>query len=245
MSVVCGGPVQASWRTLLCARLRLLAALATCVAAAPAAADDYRLLEIDGLRMKWGAPDLGSGAAVTYGFATETARFPDAVNCRALAPIELIEGAWGGRPERLAAVAAEAFAMWSKAANLRFRPAAVGEAPDILIGVQAEPRRIAFANVWHATMAARDGVAPLTRATICFNPHRAWSIDVSTPPGAIDLTSVLAHEIGHAIGLDHPGATGALMGYEVRNGLDALLPGDIAGAVALYGRPGDAEAPAD
>jgi hypothetical protein len=48
---------------------------------------------------------------------------------------------------------------------------------------------------------------------------------------------VLAHEIGHTIGLDHPGATGALMGYRNQGNIDWLMPGDIAGAVALYGPP--------
>ena len=39
--------------------------------------------------------------------------------------------------------------MWSREATCGFRPAAPGEAPDILIGAQGAPQRIAFANVWH------------------------------------------------------------------------------------------------
>ena len=96
------------------------------------------------------------------------------------------------------------------------------------------PERVAFANVWHGEAAA--GVAPLTRATICFNPELAWTSGIGpVPPGRLDLETVLAHEIGHAIGLDHPGATGALMGYSNQGSIDHLMPGDIAGAVALYG----------
>ena len=211
-----------------------LLAVALIAAAVPAAAAGYRLLELDGVQVKWGAPEPGTGAEVSYGFATAETSFPDAINCRALAPMAELAPAWGHDPARLAEIAAGAFAIWSREVDLRFRPAVAGEAPDILIGAEGEPVRIAFANVWHGE--GRDGVAPLTRATICLNPLVAWS-DGETPAaaGALDLRTVLAHEIGHAIGLDHPGAEGALMGFSNQGDIDRLMPGDIAGAVALYG----------
>jgi hypothetical protein len=209
-----------------------LVALALCVAPAAAAeAAAFRLLRIDGVHVKWGRPTPGSGAAVTYGFATAKASFPDAINCRELAPM----AALAARPA-VERAAAAAFAMWSRAADVAFRPAGPGETPDILIGAQARPKGIAFANVWHG--APDRGVAPLTRATICLNPTLAWTIgDGPVPDGALDLSTVLAHEIGHAIGLDHPGAAGALMGYSNQGSMDALMPGDVAGARAIYGPP--------
>jgi Matrixin len=110
--------------------------------------------------------------------------------------------------------------------------------PDILIGAQAVPRRIAFANVWHDAEAAAGAIAPLTRATICLNPLIPWEIGpVPVALGGLDLRVALAHEIGHAIGLDHPGPSGTLMGYRTQPELDGLMPGDVAGARALYGRP--------
>ena len=69
------------------------------------------------------------GAEVSYGFADADAAFPDAINCRELAPMAELAPAWCDDPARLAAVAAGAFAMWSREADLRFRPAAPGERP--------------------------------------------------------------------------------------------------------------------
>jgi hypothetical protein len=128
--------------------------------------------------------------------------------------------------------------MWSLAAGVAVLPARAGETPDILNGAQGEPQRIAFANVWHDAAAAAGGVAPLTRATVCLNPDLPW-LSARAEPGreAHDLRTVLAHEIGHAIGLDHPGAGRALMGFRNQGPLAALLPGDVAGALALYGPP--------
>jgi hypothetical protein len=220
-------------RRVHCMVLGLLVALA-----APAGrAADFRLLVVDGLLVKWGAPKLGSGATVSYGFATARHSFPDAVNCEELAPMQGLSKAWDGDKARLGRIVAAAVGMWSAGADLAFRPARPGEAPDILIGAQGKPRRIAFANVWHDPARASRGVAPLVRATICLNPRLPWADEASASATAFDLGTVLAHEIGHAIGLDHPGATGALMGYRNHGDIDRLMSGDVAGAVALYGPP--------
>lgn len=201
-----------------------------------AQADEYRLLRIGGLLLKWDAPVLGAGAEVSYGFATTRESFADAVNCGEMAPMAAMAPAWEHDPARLERLTAEAFAMWSGAADIVFRRATAGEAPDILIGAQARPRRIAFANVWRDADAAREGVAPLTRATICFNPNVPWTTEGPDPRARRpDLRTALAHEIGHAIGLDHPGARGTLMGFEDQGPQSGLKPGDVAGAIALYG----------
>lgn len=196
------------------------------------AAGDYRLLRLDGVRLKWDAPVPGTPARVSYGFVTERAAFPDAINCRDLAPLDQTSPVWGEGAARLREIVAQAFAMWSRVAAIVFRPAATGETPDILIGAEGTPSKIAFTNVWHTYPAPAAAMASLDRATICLNPKAGWG---APGPDGLDVRTVLAHEIGHAIGLDHPGATGALMGYSNQGGLAGLMPGDIAGAVALYG----------
>lgn len=210
----------------------VLLAAALMASGSGASADAYRLLQLDGVHLKWDDPRLGTPADVSYGFATAPASFPDAINCREIAPLETLAPVWGRDPARLAAIVRSAFEMWSRAAAIVFRPAIAGEAPDILIGAQGIPRKIAFTNVWHAEPPPGSPMASLTRATICFNAGAAWN-----RPG-VDFRTVLAHEIGHAIGLDHPGATGALMGYSNQGELDGLMPGDAAGASVLYGASG-------
>ncbi len=200
-------------------------------------ADGFKLLEIGGYHVKWGAAALGQGAGtVTYGFVRSPTSFPGARNCPTLVPADGIAAAAGVDSRRLQTLAAAAVELWSGAADIAFRPAEAGETPDILIGAEGSPHGIAFADVRDDRAQAVSGVAPLTSATICLNPAVAWT-DGGGVPGALDLRTVLAHEIGHAIGLDHPGPTGALMGYRDQGDIDRLMSGDIAGVQRLYGAP--------
>ena len=229
------GPSGGAVRSLI--RWSISVAAAIVLAAGVARADGFRLLEISGLQVKWGKPAMGLGAEITYGFATAAAAYPDVLNCPTLAPADRLAAAVGGDTAQFEAIAAAAFDLWSAAADIGFRPARADETPDILIGAQGQPDHIAFANVWHDRDRAAKGVAPLTRAVICLNPDRSTGRRTARVPARSTCGTVLAHEIGHAIGLDHPGPTGALMGYRDQGDLDRLMAGDIAGARLLYGAP--------
>ena len=60
--------------------------------------------------------------------------------------------------------------------------------------------------------------------------------------GIYDITPLLIHELGHALGLGHPDEAGqdvsAIMNSIYNDDVDTLQPDDIAGARALYGGPG-------
>jgi hypothetical protein len=79
-------------------------------------------------------------------------------------------------------------------------------------------------------------VKPISRALICLNPLKRWKIGFDGDLGVYDLRYTLAHEIGHTIGLDHPDGGTQIMGYRYLEQFRELQPGDIAGAVRLYGR---------
>jgi Matrixin len=79
-------------------------------------------------------------------------------------------------------------------------------------------------------------VKPISRALICLNPTRQWKVGFDGDLQRYDLRYTFAHEIGHAIGLDHPAGAGQIMGYRYEERFRELQAGDVSGAVLLYGR---------
>jgi predicted Zn-dependent protease len=135
---------------------------------------------------------------------------------------------------RYEAEAAEAFDAWSAVANIDFRQVSDAAAADILIGAQAYPVGRAFTNVSYTRNTA-SVVRPLDKSLICLNPDQLWKVGFDGDLNVYDLRYTLKHEIGHAIGLDHPDTTSQVMSYRYEERFTTLQAGDISGAVALYG----------
>jgi len=129
-----------------------------------------------------------------------------------------------------------AFAMWEAAADIAFKEAPEGARADILIGAQVEPEGWAFADVFYE-VASSEPIKPISRALVCLNPLKRWKVGFDGDLKTYDLRYTLAHEIGHAIGLDHPNGMGQIMGYRYEERFRALQPGDVRGAILLYGEP--------
>lgn len=207
--------------------------------ASPLAAQDaeaFRVLKLEGHQVRWTLPANSGPRVVTYRVVKETQHFPVARNCRGLAPLDGLVVASGLAPAAVKAEVEAAFAMWEAAANIVFMEAAEGGPADILIGAQAEPDGWAFADVFYDT-AAPGPVKPITQALVCLNPTKPWKVGFDGDLRTYDLRYTLAHEIGHAIGLDHPAGASQIMHYRYEERFRALQPGDIRGAVALYGAP--------
>jgi hypothetical protein len=194
----------------------------------------FRIIELKGSAVKWGGAQMGTGAVVTYAFATEAVDFPEARNCRAMEPMAALLAKSGIDKALYEAEAAEAFEAWSAVADIEFRRVDDTEAADILIGAQTKPIGRAFTNVSYSRVSATS-VRPLEKSLICLNPEQLWKVGFDGDLDVYDLRYTLKHEIGHAIGLDHPNTTDQVMSFRYEERFAVLQSGDASGAVALYG----------
>ncbi|SDF99617.1 Matrixin [Limimonas halophila] len=199
-----------------------------------AAAADFKVIHLDGMALKWGQPARGTPVTITYALADAPHPDSERINCKQLGPVAPVLRRSKLDRGDVAGALQTALGMWSRAAGVSFRPADSLESADLVVGGQGEPRGIAFTNVEHARTTV-PGRGRITSAAICLNPDAAWETTADGDDETYELTRVLAHEIGHVIGLNHPGRSGPLMGYSYREDLASLQPGDRAGAMWLYG----------
>jgi hypothetical protein len=209
----------------------LLAGL--CWSVSNAASVDFKILKLEGNNVHWQSQGDGRGPTVTYGVVGGAADFPLARNCRKLTDVEDLTARSKLSVTAFRAELAAAFDLWQAAANITFREVDSAQA-DILIGAQAEPDGWAFADVFYDVHSPQE-VKPISKALICLNPSKYWKIGFDGDLSIYDLRYTLAHEIGHAIGLDHPSGAGQIMGYRYDEKFRQLQDGDLQGIQQLYG----------
>lgn len=218
--------------------------------------NSFRLIKLDGGYLKWGDGRLGTPAEVTIAFADRAVHIPGARNCRVMNGIQKLSATAGFSLGVIRAELEKAMRMWTQVAAIRFRFTRAEDA-DILVGTQVKPRGRAFANVEYTTAqemasmvrpASAGGsdvretgqdvpVHRMDRAQICLNPVQKWDVGFDGNRASYDLRYTFAHEIGHAIGLNHPGRRGSLMASRYEETFRELRAGDIAGVQRLYGPP--------
>lgn len=200
----------------------------------------YELLQFDGRYVKWGSPVLGTGARVRYAIVDREFQFAGAINCPAIGPLRRLFDRSGIDAQRFRQEVAAAAAQWQAAADILFEEVDDPSKADVLIGAQAEPKGWAFANVFHEQGATEGNTKRIEKALVCLNPEKPWKVGFGGDAFAYDIRYTIAHELGHAIGLNHAGPEGQVMSFKYGEAFRSLQPGDLNGAVALYGRPGHA-----
>lgn len=194
---------------------------------------------------RWGSGGVGSGATVTYSFMEQAPSYASGSDTTGFAPLSATQRD----------AVRQAFAAWSAVANIFFvetsDSANSGQGGSIRIGTNRQSSSAAYA--YYPTGSLYDGGGDIYLAN-------NTSTNTSPTPGTYGYLTIL-HEIGHAIGLKHPGnynATGGggeppylsstednyrytLMSYNRHPslGLNGLATGpalyDIAAAQYLYG----------
>ncbi|MEX2615448.1 MAG: matrixin family metalloprotease [Alphaproteobacteria bacterium] len=218
--------------------LAFVASMASSALAGDAAQNDgYALLSLDGRHVKWGEDRFGFPATVRYAFVQTRTSRTGGRNCREMRPFPAHFGSGNVSFANASSEIRTALSAWSTAAAIQFVEATDPDTVDFLIGVQAKPSGIAYADVVRASSRhAAPAPAPIRHAAICFNPELAWKTDFDGASGSFDLRYVAMHEIGHILGLDHTGARdNTVMSFRYRENYRLPQPGDIAGIRFLYG----------
>lgn len=196
---------------------------------------------IDGAHVEWGRGNDGQPLVLTYAIIKEDTSFPKARNCSAMTRVGGLLVTSGIDMGDFRKELEAAFHMWERAANLHFREVADAGDAGILIGAQARPEGRGFTDVaYKPGLLIKPGSAParmIERSLICLNPAQPWKIGFDGNLEAYDLRYTLAHEIGHAIGLDHPSPSGQLMSFRYDERFRELQAGDVSGARHIYGAP--------
>lgn len=183
-------------------------------------------------------------------------------NCRTMRGFaDIVSRSPGVMPGHARRELREAFAEWERAGNLRFVEVDSPAAANIVIGAAAKPRGKAYANLSFnsegtkgTVMQALESplehfdaatprsppafrVAPIEQAFVCLSMNHRWKVGFDGDLDVYDLRYTFTHEIGHAVGLDHPSVRHGLMNFQYGEKFRTLQTPDIMAARRLYGPP--------
>lgn len=200
-----------------------------------AGGNQFKLLKLEGEFAKWQSSQPGGPTVISYAFVDEVVHHADARNCAQMQPVGNSLSHSNISEAQFRHEFTMAADMWEEAANIRFVEAKSPQSADILVGLQVKGFGRAFTNVELASEQIAPATRRIKRSLICLNPEVPWKIGFDGNLSAYDLRYTLAHELGHAIGLDHPIKAGSLMFYRYDETQRGLTVGDMVGAATIYG----------
>ncbi len=203
--------------------------------AAAYASDDFKFLKVDDRIVRWTM--TGAPLVLTYAIADRRMRIGDFGTCGDVtSPAILLSRSRLANTDLEKAVE-RALDQWQRNVNVIFVPAASPSEAQIVIGAMAAPRGIAFTDLSLDDVSdPRTDTRAIKASVICLNSDRGWKIGFDSQSDQYELEHVLAHEIGHVLGLDHPSAHGHVMSFRYSEARRELSAGDRLGAIQLYGR---------
>lgn len=180
---------------------------------------------------KWGSPVFGTGASVTWSL---TATGVDAGDESAGLTLTHLDDFM---PIGYKVLIEAAFAAWSAIADITFTEVADNGLPFNAVGATGDIRISGHAFDGIGGILAHGFYPPpngdSAAGDIHFDIDDQW--DLGQGLGGFDIFTVAAHEIGHAIGLEHTGVADSLMNPFYSTDFYGLQPDDIAGARYIYG----------
>lgn len=186
---------------------------------------------------KWGSPTMGTGATVTYSFMADGTSCAGECSTSITSLDTLFNSLGISDADWMGAVLA-AFAAWSAVADITFVEVAdLGEAFNAATQLSGDIRLGAHTFDGPGGTLAHGYFPPVNGASaagdIHFDIAETWKVGFGGP--GFDIFQVMAHEIGHAIGLDHTGVPNSLMNPFYTEAFLGLQADDIAGAQFIYG----------
>lgn len=179
---------------------------------------------------KWGDSTIGTGATITWSI------MPSSTDCSfegaglVCSDLTFMPTGWKAEIE-------DAFSAWSAVANISFIEVvdggealnSSGSSGDIRLGGHSfDGSGGTLAHGYYP-----PGNGNTAAGDIHFDTAETWKIGFGGT--GFDIFQVAAHEIGHAIGLDHTGVANSLMNPSYTENFRGLQADDIAGAQYLYG----------